>query len=148
MSDILAAARDPHRPFQSRRGRDRAHRPTSIENLPSAEDLAASPHKGDDADRFSLYTPAQIESETKDVKLCITFGEGPADPAAVIKIRDQAEMIIAGMRAIIEKTRQHDIGSIRQRIEARSEAASLGRALSRFNGRTPHGAWKPKNRRS
>jgi len=147
MSDTHMAARDPHRPFQARRGRNRAHRPASIEGLPTAEDLAASPHKGDDADRFSLYTPAQIENETKDVKLCITFGEGPTDPAAVIKIRDQAEMIIAGMRAIIEKTRQHDIGSIRQRIESRAEAASIGRALSRFNGRTPHGDWKPKNRK-
>ena len=57
-------------------------------------------------------------------------------------------MIIAGMRAIIEKTRQHDIGSIRQRIEARSEAASVGRALTRFNGRTPYGDWKPKPRKA
>lgn len=142
MSDTHMAGR----PYRIPHGRSRAHRPQSIEGLPTTEELDSSPHTGDDADRYSLYTPQQIESETKDVKLCITFGEGPADPAAVIKIRDQAEMIIAGMRAIIDKTRQHDIGSIRQRIEARNEAASLGRALSRFNGRTPHGEWKPKKR--
>lgn len=130
----MAPRTGSHRPIQGRR---RAHRPTSIEGLPTAEELASVPHTGDDADRFTLYTPEQIEAESKDVKLSITFGEP-------IKIRDQAEMIIAGMRAIIEKTRQHDIGSIRQRIEARAEAASLGRALSRFNGRTPHGDWKPK----
>lgn len=146
MPDLAAAPRTgPHRPAQGRR---RAHRPTSLEGLPTAEDLAQQPHKGDDADRFTMYTPEQIEAETRDVKICIAFGEGSTDPAAVIKIRDQAEMIIAGMRAIIEKTRQHDIGSIRQRIESRAEAASLGRALSRFNGRTPHGDWKPKGGRS
>lgn len=129
--------RSPYRPVQGRR---REHRPLSIDNLPTAEDLASSPHRGDDADRFSLYTPAQIEAETKDVRLTITFGD-------VIKVRDQAEMIIAGMRAIIEKTRNHDIGSIRQRIEARAEAASVGRALTRFNGGTPYGDWKPKPRK-
>jgi hypothetical protein len=143
MSDTHMAGR----PYRTPHGRSRAHRPVSITGLPTAEDLDANPHKGDDADRYSLYTPQQIESETKDVKLCLTFGEGPADPAAVIKIRDQAEMVIAGMRAIIEKTRQHDIGSIRQRIEARAEAASVGRALTRFNGRTPYGEWKPKKGR-
>ena len=141
MSDAHMARSGPYRPAHGRR---RAHRPASLEGLPTAEDLASSPHKGDDADRFSLYTPAQIMSETKDVKLCIRFGDGADDPAAVIKVRDQAEMVIAGMRAIIEKTRQHDIGSVRQRIECRAEAASLGRALTRFNGRTPYGEWKPK----
>jgi len=126
----------PYRPVPGRR----QHRPLSLTGLPTAEELAASPHRGDDADRFSLYTPDQIEAETKDVRLTITFGD-------VIKVRDQAEMIIAGMRAIIEKTRQHDIGSIRQRVEARAEAASVGRALTRFNGRTPYGDWKPKPRK-
>lgn len=138
MSDTETARTGSHRPIQGRR---RGHRPVSLEGLPTAEDLAASPHKGDDADRFTLYTAEQIAAETKDVKICITFGEP-------IKVRDQAEMVIAAMRAIIEKTRQHDIGSIRQRIESRAEAASLGRALSRFNGRTPHGDWKPKDHRS
>lgn len=132
-----------------RRSRYQRGTKISIEGMPSKADLeqAHERHKGDDADRFSLYTPEQIEQETKDVKLCITFGKGPVDAPAIIKIRDQAEMVIAGMRAIIEKTRQHDIGSVRQRIECRAEAASLGRALSRFNGRTPWGDWKPKPRK-
>lgn len=135
-----------------KRSRYRTERGTkqSIEGLPSPEELAqaAARHKGDDADRFTLFTPEQIEVETRDVKICLRFGRKTNDQAAVIKIRDQAEMVIAGMRAIIEKTRQHDIGSIRQRIEARAEAASLGRALSRFNGRTPYGDWKPRAKKS
>lgn len=143
MSDVHMASRGPYRGDPARK---RGHRPISVEGLPTAEELASSPHKGDDADRFSLYTEQQIMSETRPVKLCIEFGEGSSDPAAVIKIRDQAEMVIAGMRAIIEKTRQHDIGSIRQRIECRAEAASLGRALTRFNGRTPYGDSKRKPR--
>jgi hypothetical protein len=147
MSDTQEGHMGPYRGFYDRKRRGTK---ISIEGPVTPEELAehASKHKGDDADRFTLYTPAQIEAETKDVKICLTFGRGTSDPAAVIKIRDQAEMVIAGMRAIIEKTRQHDIGSIRQRIEARAEAASLGRALSRFNGRTPHGDWKPKDRKS
>lgn len=127
----------PYRPVQGRR---RDNRPLDLTGLPGAEELASQPHRGDDADRLSLYTPAQVEAETKDVRLTITFGD-------VIKVRDQAEMIIAGMRAIIEKTRNHDIGSIRQRVEARAEAASVGRALTRFNGRTPYGDWKPRPRK-
>lgn len=137
MSDTEMARTGPYRPARHRR---REHRPISLEGLPTAEELASVPHKGDDADRFSLYTPSQIEAETRDVRLNITFDD-------VIKVRDQAEMIIAGMRAIIEKTRQHDIGSIRQRIEARAEAASVGRALTRFNGGTPYGEWRPKPRK-
>ncbi|MFZ5783930.1 MAG: hypothetical protein ACOY4R_27345 [Pseudomonadota bacterium] len=144
MTDVDVSRKGPYRGYGHRHERGTKIR---IDNLPTPQELAEQPHKGDDADRFTLYTPDQIEAETKDVKICITFGNGPSDPAAVIKIRDQAEMVIAGMRAIIEKTRQHDIGSTRQRIEARAEAASLGRALSRFNGRTPHGDWKPKSRR-
>lgn len=129
----------PTGPYRPQHGRRRSHRPESLDGLPSEADLAAARerHKGDAADRFTLYTPEQIGHETKDVKLTITFGD-------VIKVRDQAEMIIAGMRAIIEKTRQHDLGSIRQRIESRAEAASVGRALTRFNGRVPYGEWKPK----
>ena len=65
MSDPEMARTGSHRPIQGRR---RAHRPTSLEGLPTAEDLVQQPHKGDDADRFSLYTPEQIEAETKDVK--------------------------------------------------------------------------------
>lgn len=47
----------------------------------------------------------------------------------------------------MESTRKHDIGSIRQRIEARREAASLGAALSLFNGKTPYGYSRPKGRK-
>ena len=130
----------PYKPSQWRKNRGSK---VSITGLPSQEELDQQPHTGDDADRYSLYTAEQIEAETRDVKICLTFGDGPG---AVMKIRDQAEMIIAGMRAIIEKTRQHDIGSVRQRIEARAEAASCGRTLTRFNGRTPYGEWKPKKR--
>ena len=111
----------------------------SLEGLPTAEELAQQPHKGDDADRFSLYTKEQAEQETRSVRLDITF----TDP---IKIRDQFEMILAAARIIMEKTRQHDLGSIRQRVDARREAASLGRALTRFNGKTPYGDSKKKPR--
>jgi hypothetical protein len=131
----------PRSPYRPTHGRRREKRTIDLDGLPSQEELDSVPHRGEDADRFSLYNAVQIEAETRDVRLTITFGD-------VIKVRDQAEMIIAGMRAIIEKTRQHDIGSIRQRIEARSEAASVGRALTRFNGRTPYGDWKPKPRKA
>jgi hypothetical protein len=147
MSDpTVASHKGPYRSDHWRRTRGSK---TNLGGLPRPEELAqaAERHKDDDADRFTLYTPQQVEAETKDVKICLTFGKGADDPAAVIKIRDQAEMIIAGMRTIIDKTRQHDIGSIRQRVESRAEAASLGRALSRFNGRTPYGDSKPKARR-
>lgn len=119
----------PYRPLPARR---RAHRPISITGLPTAEDLAQQPHKGEKADQFSLYTPEQIEALTKDAKLTMTFGEP-------IKIRDQAEMIIACMRVVVELTRSHDQGSIRQRIETRREIASLVERLTLFNGGTPYG---------
>jgi len=118
--------------YRPRPGRQRAHRPLSITGLPSDEDVASQPHTGEAADRFTLWTPEQIEAETRTVRLDISFREA-------LKVRDQAEMIIAAMRLIIEKTREHDIGSIRQRIEARREADSLRRVLARFNGKVPHG---------
>lgn len=125
-------------PYRQGHGRQRAHRPISITGLPTDEELAQQPHKGDDADRFSLYAPEQIEDETRNVRLDLSFGD-------VLKIRDQAEMIMAALRLIIGKTREHDIGSIRQRIEARREADSLRRVLARFNGKTPHGDSKKKS---
>jgi hypothetical protein len=130
----------PFNPFQ---GRKRAHRPISITNLPSEEEVQDAA-KGDDAvgtrqDRFPLYTPHQIEQETRTVRLDISFTD-------VIKIRDQIEMVMDACRIIMEKTRQHDIGSVRQRIDARREAASLGRALTRFNGKTPYGDSRKKPR--
>ncbi len=124
-------------PYRAPPGRKKGHRPVSIAGLPTPEELAQQPHTGEEADRFSLYTPEQIEQETRSVRLDITFTD-------VIKIRDQAEMIMACMREIIARTRKHDIGSVRQRIEARQEAASAGRALSRFNGKTPYGESRKK----
>lgn len=120
----------------------------SLDGLPPAEEQAqhAARHKGDDADRFTLYTPEQIERETRNVRLDINFGKEPHDPGAVIKIRDQAEMIIACMQEIIRLTRKHDAGSIIQRVECRREAASLGARLTMFNGKTPFGYAKKKPR--
>lgn len=137
MSD--ARPNGPRGTFQPVHGRRRAHRPISIEGPPTAEELAQQPHKGDDADRFSLYTPEQIEMDTATVQLRLTFDEP-------IHVRDQAEMIIAACQIIIDITRKRDLGSIRQRIEARREARSLSKALVRFNGGYPRGVWKPKPR--
>lgn len=127
--------------YRGRYSRD-SHGVIKIDGVPSQEDLDAvhERHKGDAADRFSLYTPEQIETLTKPVRWEITFED-------VIKTRDQCEMVMAACRLIMESTRKHDIGSIRQRIEARREAASLGAALSLFNGKTPYGFAKPKGRR-
>ena len=121
--------RGPYRPDPTRR---RVRATVSIDGPPTAEELAQQHHRGDDADRLSLYTPEQIELDTRTVRIEITFDD-------VIKVRDQAEMIVAAMQLIIGKTRHHDIGSIRQRIECRREAGSLGARLAMFNGKTPYG---------
>ena len=126
----------PYKPSQWRKNRGSK---VSLDGLPSAEELAQQPHKGDDADRFSLYTTQQVEGETGTVRFDLTFKD-------VIKVRDQAEMVIEAMRLVIAKTREHDLGSIRQRVEARREAQSLSRTLARFNGKSPRGDWKPKGR--
>ena len=119
--------------------RHRAHRPISITGMPSPEEIAdaAERHEGDEADRFSLYTPEQIEALTKTAKIAMTFDEP-------LKIRDQAEMILACMRVVIELTRRHKIGGVRQRIETRREIASLVERLTLLNGRTPYGYRKKK----
>lgn len=135
MTDVTMPSRTG--PYRPARGRHRAHRPLSIGGLPTEEELAQQPHKGDAADRFSLYTPEQIAQETRDARIQITFDD-------VIKIRDQAEMIIACMQHVILATRKHDIGSIRQRIEARREVASLVERITLFNGKTPYGYAKKK----
>lgn len=111
----------------------------SPDKPPRPEDVAdhAERHKGDDADRFSLYTPQQINEETKDVKLCIVFDEP-------IRIRDQAEMIMGAMEEIMELTKDHDLGSVKQRMQCRHVAKVLGRALTRFNGKTPYGEYRRK----
>src|SRR4029077_6275801 len=122
------------RPSQWRKNRASK---TSMDGLPSDEELAGQ--TPEQAERFPLYTPQQVEGETGTVRFDMTFKD-------VIKVRDQAEMVIAAMRLVIEKTRDHDIGSIRQRIEARREAHSLSRTLARFNGKSPRGDWKRKKR--
>lgn len=134
MSDAHMARTGPYR---TPHGRSRAHRPVSMDSLPTPEDLASVPHKGEAADRFSLYTPEQIAALTRDAKIQMTFAEP-------IKIRDQAEMIKACMDVVIELTRGHGIGTIRQRIETRREIGSLVERLTIFNGKTPYGYRKKK----
>jgi hypothetical protein len=51
-----------------------------------------------------------------------------------IAIRSQAVTAIEALQAIIRLTREHKIGSIRQRIECRKEAAALGRVLRLLHG--------------
>lgn len=123
----------------SGRGRKRQYGPIDLTKPPTEAELAGQPHVGEQADEFSLFTPEQVEQETRTVRLDISFGD-------VIKVRDQISMVMAACRIIMEKTRQHDIGSIRQRIDCRREAASLGRALARFNGKTPYGDTRRKRK--
>jgi hypothetical protein len=125
MSDHLEAAMT-----QFRQGRRRKYGPYDVTKPPTDEELSGqTPAQRED---HSLFSPQQLEQETRTVRLDVSFGD-------VLKIRDQCEMIIAACRIIMEKTRQHDIGSERQRVDCRREAASLGRALTRFNGKTPYG---------
>lgn len=117
--------------------RRRKYGPYNTDKPPTDEDLdGQTPAQRDD---YSLFSPQQLEQETRTVRLDVSFGD-------VLKIRDQCEMIMAACRIIMEKTRQHDIGSERQRVDCRREAASLGRALTRFNGKTPYGDTKKKSR--
>lgn len=142
MSDVLANG-----PGGSRRGLGpkRKYEGYDTAKPPTDEELAAqeSPddRAGERVDRYSLFTPEQVEDETRNVRLDFSFGD-------VAKIRDQAEMIARCMEEIIKKTREHKIGSIRQRIDARAEADSLRRVMARFNGKCPHGdRYVPKSRR-
>lgn len=117
----------PYRPVQGRR---RGGTTISLEGRPTAEELAEQPHVGPDADRFSLYRPDQIDIDTRTVRFDMTFKD-------VARFREQAEMIRACMDEIIRLSKSHDLGSIKQRIYARSEADSLRRTLARFNGKRP-----------
>jgi hypothetical protein len=117
-------------PFQPVQGRRRAHRPIDLTKPPTAEELAEQPHDGEDRDRFSLWTPEQVEAETLNVRLDISFKD-------VARVRDQMTMMIECAQIIIRKTREHRLGSIQQRVEARRELDSLRRALARVNGRKP-----------
>lgn len=132
MSEHLEAAMD-----QFRQGRRRKYGPYDVTKPPTDDELAGqTPEQRVD---FSLFSPQQLEQETRTVRLNVSFGD-------VIKIRDQCEMILSACRIIMEKTRQHDLGSERQRIDCRREAASLGRALARLNGKTPYGDTRKKGR--
>lgn len=142
MTDVSANA--PKGPYR-KPGQRRTIGHVSITNLPSEEELASQVSTddptGERVDRFSLFTPLQVEEETRNVRLDMSFGDNS-------KIRDQAEMIIACMQEIIKKTREHRLGSIRQRIESRAEADSLRRVMARFNGKCPHGdRYIPKSQR-
>lgn len=132
-------------PYRPKPGQRRRIGTVSLEGLPAAEELASQPRDDDPAgarvDRYTLFTPQQIEDETRNVRLDMSFGDNS-------KVRDQAEMIVRCMMEIIKKTREHKIGSIRQRIEARAEADSLRRVMARFNGKCPHGdRYVPKSQR-
>lgn len=125
-------AMPPHR--SNRYAKNKGHRPISLDGMPTDEELAehAKRHKGENADRFTLYTPEQIAALTKTARIPLTFDEP-------IKIRDQAEMVQACMDIVIKLTKRHDMGTIQQRIETRREIASLIERLAVFNGKTPYG---------
>ncbi len=111
----------------------------SMDKPPTQEEVAQQleRHKGDDADRYSLYRPEQIEKATKEARIAMFFDEP-------MKIRDQAEMIVEAMKIVIALTRDHDRGSINQRIECRREIGSLVERLTLFNNKTPYGYTKKK----
>jgi hypothetical protein len=129
----LAANLNRRRPWGRKIGSISMDKPPSKEEV----DYALERHKGDDADRFSLYGPEQIEKATVEARIAMTFKDA-------MKIRDQAEMIKAAMEIVIKLTRDHDRGSINQRIECRREIASLVERLTLFNGGTPYGYKKRK----
>lgn len=126
-----------------RRRRSRFERNPHIEKIPIGPTTRPEKRQlpdhpdGDHADQFSALWPEEVEKDTRNVRLDISFGE-------VIRIRDQAEMVIAAMREIMDLTKKHDLGSIQQRMHARHVAATLGRALMRFNGKTPYGEYRRK----
>jgi hypothetical protein len=113
---------------RARGSRSRRSRKVSIEGMPSEAELAAQPHTHEAADRFSLYTPAQIIEATRPARIEMVF----EDP---FKIRLQALMAIEAMQKVMALTRDHKLGTIRQRIECRKEVASLAKALSMTAGR-------------
>lgn len=133
MTDMLANGH-----IGSRRGfgKRRKYEGYNTDKSPVESDLDSQ--TPEQADRFPLYTPDQIEMDTATVQLRLTFEEP-------IQIRDQCEMIAEACRIIIALTRKHDLGSVRQRVECRREARSLSKALVRFNGGYPRGVWKPKS---
>lgn len=130
----------PGRPFGRRSWRNTRGGKISIDPTPTAENRQLPDHpNGEHADRFSALYPPELDQETRNVRLDVSFDEP-------IKIRDQAQMIVVAMQEIIELTKKHDLGSKAQRMQCRHTAAVLGRALSRFNGKTPYGDTVKKRR--
>lgn len=130
----------PARPFGRRSWRNTRAGKISIDPTPTAENRQLPDHpNGEHADQFSALYPDELEQETRNVRLDVSFDEP-------IKIRDQAQMIVLAMQEIIELTKKHDLGSKAQRMQCRHTAAVLGRALSRFNGKTPYGDTVKKRR--
>lgn len=138
-----AAAGDeftPARPFGRRGWRTTRGGKISIDPTPTAENRQLPDHPtGEHADQFSALYPRELDQETRNVRLDMSFDEP-------IKIRDQAQMILVAMQEIIELTKKHDLGSKAQRMQCRYTAAVLGRTLSRFNGKTPYGDTVKKKR--
>jgi len=124
-----------HRPVHGRR---RGAGYINLDKAPSIAEALAGPHRGEAADKFTQYTATQEVDETRNVRLDITFNTPRA-------IRQQAQMIMKAMSEIIDIATNDDLGSINQRVLARTKFAKLGRDLSIFNGKTPYGC-RPKKR--
>lgn len=66
------------------RGRRRKYGPIDLTKPPTEEELnGQTPQQRED---YSLFSPQQIEQETRTVRLDISFGD-------VVKIRDQMEIL-------------------------------------------------------
>lgn len=117
---------DPKNRRSAKHKRQKA-KTADLSKPPSAEELASSPHTHEAADRFSLYTMTEIDKLTRPVRIDLTFED-------VMEVRAQAAMIAEGMQTILRLTREYKVGSIRQLIECRKEAASLGAALRSIIG--------------
>lgn len=87
---------------------------------------------GAHGDRFPEWDRETIEQETRNVRFDLSFGNSTS-------IRQQAEMLKGLLDDVIAKTREHHLGEIKQRMEARRIADYGRRQLARFNGKTPHG---------
>ncbi|MBN9089167.1 MAG: hypothetical protein J0J01_19855 [Reyranella sp.] len=83
-------------------------------------------------DRPSMRSPETVEMETRPVRFEITFG----DP---LRVREQADMLIATLNEIKVKTQEHHLGAIRQRMACRQIADVGRRLLTRYNGKLPSG---------
>lgn len=82
-----------------------------------------------EADPRTLYDE-EIERDTRNVRLDLSFG----DP---IKIRDQMSVLRDAADEIIAITKRREYDDITARRWARRQAAALSRTLARMNGKTP-----------